>query len=79
MIDAAKMIARHLPNVLTYFSHRISNAVAEGPELEGRHHPEPRLRLSQSQKIQDRRVLPLRWPSPLASEVDPLKSRMNLF
>ena len=30
MIDAAKMIARHLPNVLTYFSHRISNAVAEG-------------------------------------------------
>ena len=30
MIDAAKMIARHLPNILTYFSHRISNAVAEG-------------------------------------------------
>lgn len=30
MIDAAKLIARHLPNVLTYFSHRITNAVAEG-------------------------------------------------
>ena len=30
MIDAAKMIARHLPNVLTYFSHRITNAMAEG-------------------------------------------------
>ena len=30
MIDAAKMIARHLPNVLTYFTHRISNAMAEG-------------------------------------------------
>lgn len=30
MIDAAKTIARHLPNVLTYFSHRVSNAVAEG-------------------------------------------------
>jgi len=30
MIEAAKMIARHLPNVLTYFTHRISNAVAEG-------------------------------------------------
>ena len=30
MIDAARMIARHLPNVLTYFTHRISNAVAEG-------------------------------------------------
>ena len=30
MIDAAKLIARHLPNVLTYFTHRIANAVAEG-------------------------------------------------
>lgn len=30
MIDAAKLIARHLPNVLTYFKHRITNAVAEG-------------------------------------------------
>jgi transposase len=30
MIAAAKLIARHLPNVLTYFAHRITNAVAEG-------------------------------------------------
>ena len=30
MIAAAKLIARHLPNVLTYFTHRITNAVAEG-------------------------------------------------
>ena len=30
MIAAAKMVARHLPNVLTYFKHRISNAMAEG-------------------------------------------------
>lgn len=30
MIAAAKLIARHLPNVMTYFTHRISNAVAEG-------------------------------------------------
>lgn len=30
MIDAAKLIARHLPNVLTYFKNRITNAVAEG-------------------------------------------------
>lgn len=30
MIEAARLIARHLPNVLTYFTHRISNAVAEG-------------------------------------------------
>ena len=30
MIQAAKLIARHLPNVLTYFTHRITNAVAEG-------------------------------------------------
>ena len=30
MIAAAKLIARHLPNVLTYFNHRITNAVAEG-------------------------------------------------
>ena len=30
MVKAAKMIARHLPNVMTYFTHRITNAVAEG-------------------------------------------------
>jgi transposase len=30
MIAAAKLIARHLHNVLTYFTHRITNAVAEG-------------------------------------------------
>jgi transposase len=30
MIAAAKLIARHLPNVLTYFAHRVTNAVAEG-------------------------------------------------
>lgn len=30
IIAAAKLIARHLPNVLTYFEHRITNAVAEG-------------------------------------------------
>jgi len=30
MVEAAKLIARHLPNVLTYFTHRITNAVAEG-------------------------------------------------
>jgi len=30
MIDVAKLIARHLPNVLTYFKHRITNAVAGG-------------------------------------------------
>ena len=30
MIESAKLIARHLPNVLTYFTHRITNAVAEG-------------------------------------------------
>jgi len=30
MIAAAKLIARHLPNVLTYFMHRVTNAVAEG-------------------------------------------------
>lgn len=30
MIEAAKMIARHLPNVLTYLTHRVTNAMAEG-------------------------------------------------
>ena len=30
MIKVAKMIKRHLPNVLTYFQHRITNATAEG-------------------------------------------------
>ena len=30
VIKAAKLIWRHLPNVLTYFAHRITNAVSEG-------------------------------------------------
>ncbi len=30
MVEKAKLIARHLPNILTYFTHRITNAVAEG-------------------------------------------------
>ena len=30
IVAGAKLIARHLPNVLTYFKHRITNAVAEG-------------------------------------------------
>lgn len=30
MIEKAKMMAKHLPNILTYFTHRITNAVAEG-------------------------------------------------
>ena len=30
MIEVAKLIARHLSNVLTYFTHRVTNAVAEG-------------------------------------------------
>lgn len=30
MIEKAKLMARHLPNILTYFKHRITNAVAEG-------------------------------------------------
>ena len=30
MLKVAKMIKRHLPNILTYFRHRITNAVSEG-------------------------------------------------
>ncbi len=30
VIEAAQTIQRHLPNVLTYFDHRITNAVSEG-------------------------------------------------
>lgn len=30
MIEVAKLIARHFPNVLAYFAHRITNAVAVG-------------------------------------------------
>ena len=30
MVKVARLIARHLPNVLTYFRHRITNAVVEG-------------------------------------------------
>jgi transposase len=30
MIEAARLIQRHLPNVLTYFKHSVTNAVAEG-------------------------------------------------
>jgi transposase len=30
VIVAAKTLSRHMPNILTYFKHRISNATAEG-------------------------------------------------
>jgi transposase len=30
MIKAAKTLKRHLPNLLTYFKHRITNALSEG-------------------------------------------------
>jgi transposase len=30
VIEAARLIHRHLPNVMTYFTHRITNAVSEG-------------------------------------------------
>ncbi len=30
MVDAAKTLKNHLPNILTYFKHHITNAVAEG-------------------------------------------------
>ena len=30
IIEAAKTLTRHLPNLLTYFTHGITNAMAEG-------------------------------------------------
>lgn len=30
MVNAAKTLKRHLPNIMTYFKHRITNATAEG-------------------------------------------------
>jgi hypothetical protein len=30
VIDTARLIHRHLPNVMTFFAHRITNAVSEG-------------------------------------------------
>jgi len=30
VVEAAQLIQRHLPNVMTYFTHRITNAVSEG-------------------------------------------------
>ena len=30
MVKVAKMLKRHLPNLLTYFRHRITNASSEG-------------------------------------------------
>ena len=30
MIETARLVQRHLPNLLTFFAHRITNAVTEG-------------------------------------------------
>lgn len=60
MIQAAKLIARHLPNVLTYFKHRMTNALAVGLKLQDRYRAEAGLWLSQPEQLQDRRLLPLR-------------------
>jgi len=58
MIAAAKMIAGHLPNVLTYFRHRNSNAMAEGLNSKVVTIQKARLWLPQHRSLQDRRVLP---------------------
>jgi transposase len=48
-------------------------------EFQDRHRPEARLRLSQSEQLQDRRLFPLRRPQPISGCRDPHGSRMNLF
>jgi transposase len=52
------MIAGHLPNVLTYFRHRNSNAMAEGLNSKVATIQKARLWLPQHRSLQDRRVLP---------------------
>jgi len=78
MIGAAKMIAGHLPNVLTELV-QAPHQQRHGrrPELESVDHPEARLRLPQRQSLQGRGVFPLRRARPVAQQVDPFESLMR--
>lgn len=55
----ARMIRSHLENVLTYFDHRVTNAVSEGLNSKIQT-VKKRLRLSQSEPSEDGDFLPLR-------------------
>lgn len=78
MIEAGRLSQRHLANVLTYFTHRITNAVAEGLNSKIATIQRRDCGLKKPRPLQDRRVLPLRRAESDASERDPAESRMNL-
>jgi len=61
-IEKARMLKTHLPNILTYLKHRITNATAEG--LNSRSSGSATRRAaSATGRLQDRDLLPLRRPS----------------
>jgi hypothetical protein len=50
-----------------------------GPELQDRYRPETRLRLAQSEPLQDRCLFPLRWPQPISGCGDSHENWLNFF
>jgi len=76
VVEAPRTLKLHLAGLLAFFAHRITNAGAEGLILWSDHEGVGP-RLLQPGKLQDRHLLPLRWPRPLLS--NPLNSRMSRF
>ncbi len=65
IVQAAYTVRRHLPNVMTFFAHRITNATSEGlnSKIET---IKKRLRIPQSGAFQDGHLLPLWWTRSLS-------------
>jgi transposase len=79
MIEKAKLIARHLPNILTYFTHRITNAVAEGLNSKIATVQKRACGFRNRGPFQDRHLLPLWRPGLVSGFNDPQESLMNHF
>jgi transposase len=54
------MLQRHLPNGMTFFAHRLTNAVTEGLNSKIQTIKKMALRLPEPRALQDRHLFPLR-------------------
>ena len=75
--DKAKMLKRHLDSLLSYFRHRITNAVSEGFNSRIQSHQVRRSRLSQLRQLPHPHPLLLRQTRPQTTNHHPLSFTKN--
>ncbi|RMH35496.1 MAG: hypothetical protein D6690_08710 [Nitrospirae bacterium] len=74
MAAVAHLIRRHLPNVLTYLTHRVTNAGLEAVNATIQEGQEDRSRLPQRRARQDGDLFPLRRAGSLSNPHESVKS-----